>query len=315
MGKNNSRSAYRGRKGRRWIIYRAILLIFIVFLAFLSIYFINLNQKNIPARKDLLQLWASNQFEELYQISGEQLLQKPLDYFLLTIHGFSAYQLAIAQINNFSMLTYIDNCIWSLRKALLLKEGREDGRLFYVLGKAYYYKGTGYGDLAVKYLEKSGETGYWEKDIPEYLGMSYINIKDYSSSISAFAGALNNTAGSGSSPSDTLLLSIANSYIALDEDDAAYAYLARCLEVSKDSKIISAARLSLGDILFRRGDLDGAEEQCVRVINETGGSADAHYRLGEIYSRQGEPVRARAEWRRAVQIDPSHASARSRLNL
>jgi len=316
MAKDRSKSGYRVRQNRRRTVYRTILLIILVSLiSFLSIGLYNLRENEGPGRKEFLQLWASDAFDKIYQLSGEQLAQKPMDYFLLTIHGFSAYQLAIAQINNFNMLSYIDSCIWSLRKALLFKEGPSDGRLLYVLGKAYYYKGTGYGDLAIKYLEKAQEAGYNEKDIPEYLGMAFISVNDYRSSVAAFAQALNPPGGFNSEPSDTLLLSIANSYIALGEDDTALAYLMRCLEISRDSRMIFASRLALGDILFRKGDTAGAEEQYTRVIEESGGNAEAYYHLGEMFNSQGETVRARAEWRRAIQIDPAYMPARLRLNM
>ncbi|MCL2833007.1 MAG: hypothetical protein FWD78_07550 [Treponema sp.] len=310
MTKDQSKSTYKVNQRRGWIFLRIIFLfVLVILVSVLTITVINLRQKEGPDKKDLLQMWSAGSYEDIYKLSGEQLLRKPLDNFLLTIHGFAAYQIAIAQIDNFSMLSYIDNCIWSLRKALLSKDAKTDGSLFYVLGKAYYYKGAPYSDLAIKYLEKADETGYRENDIPEYLGLAYINIKDYRSSVAAFANALK------TSISDVLLLSIANSYIALGEDDAAYAYLTRCAEISKDSGMIFSARLSMGDIQLRRGDYNGAEEQFITVNNDSGGNADACYRLGELYNSRGETVRARAEWRRAVQIDPAYMPARARLNM
>jgi tetratricopeptide (TPR) repeat protein len=133
--------------------------------------------------------------------------------------------------------------------------------------------------------------------------------------VASFALALNPPGTANASTSDTLLLAIASSYIALGEDEAAQAYLVRCLDTSKDTNIIFTARLNLGEILFRRGDTAGAEAQYNRVIEESGGNAEAHYRLGEIYFSRGETVRSRAEWRRAIQIDPSHRLTRIRLNM
>jgi hypothetical protein len=51
-------------------------------------------------RRDLLQVWNGGNFEQAYEISRNALLENPLDYFMLTINGFSAYQLGISQINN-----------------------------------------------------------------------------------------------------------------------------------------------------------------------------------------------------------------------
>jgi tetratricopeptide (TPR) repeat protein len=263
-------------------------------------------------RKKLRSLWDSGAFEDVYTGSREQLEQKPLDYFLLTSRGFSAYQLALAQINNHDTQIYIDDCIWSLRKAMLFGEGRNNGQLFYVLGKAYYDKGQGYADLAVNYLEKARNAKYEADDIPQYLGLAYAAIRDYRSSVAAFTLTLGTP---DRTPSDTLLLSIARSYLALEEDESARAYLVRCVETSKDSRAIAAARLLLGGILVKGGDAAGAEAQYLKALEEGGENADAHFHLGELYDAGGDRVRARAEWRNAVRIDPAHGLARARLNI
>jgi tetratricopeptide (TPR) repeat protein len=315
MTKERSHASYKVRQYRKRTIPKiALIFLFVVLLSLIPLYIINFGGKNGPDQKDLLRLWDSKAFTEVYLLSAEQLAQKPLDFFLLTINGFSAYQLAIAQINNSSMLKYIDSSIWALRKAMLLNEGVNDGRIFYVLGKAYYYKGKGYEELAIKYLEKTRKSAFYAQDISEYLGLAYAGVRDYRNSIEAFTLALNPVGNGHSSPSDALLMSIADSYIALGEVETAQVYLELCLETSMDSNMISTARLSLAQILMGKADFLGAEGLYNRIIQE-GGNADAHYYLGELYNARGEVIRARAEWRRAIQIDPSHIQARSRLNL
>ena len=268
------------------------------------------NVSNRNERRQLRDFFESGAFENAYTLSSELLKEAPLDSFLLTIHGFSAYQLAIAQTNNFDALSYISDCIWSLRKAMLYRENLNDGRIFYVLGKAYYNKGNGYADLAVNYLEKARMALYRAADIPEYLGLAYAGIRDFRSSVEAFSLALTDVA----TPSDLLMLSIARSYFALEEFEPARAYLMQCLEITKDSKTTAAARLALGNTLVRTGDTAGAETEYLKAIQEDGENADAHYQLGELYALAGDTTRARAEWRRAVRIDPAHGPARSRLN-
>ncbi|MDR0312358.1 MAG: tetratricopeptide repeat protein [Treponema sp.] len=313
MTKERSHSGYKGRQYRKRSVPKiALIILFVILLSLIPVYIINFGVQSGPDQRDLLRLWDSMAFAEVYKLSAEQLVQKPLDFFLLTINGFSAYQLAIAQINNSSMLSYINSSIWSLRKAMLLSEGASDGRVFYVLGKAYYYKGKGYEELTIKYLEKAREAAFYARDIPEYLGLAYANVRDYRSSIAAFTLALNPSGADISS--DALLLSIASSYIALGEVETASSYLKLCLETSKDSLMITAARLNLAQILIGKSDFAGAEELYNKIIEE-GGNADAHYYLGELYNARGEVIRARAEWRRAIQIDPSHIQARTRLNL
>jgi tetratricopeptide (TPR) repeat protein len=116
-------------------------------------------------------------------------------------------------------------------------------------------------------------------------------------------------------PPGLLLLSIARSYFALDEFDAARAYLVRCIEVSPDSNNITAARLLLGEIMRKTDDNSGAEAQYRTIIGESGDNAEAHYQLGELYAAQGDTAKARAEWRDALKADSAHTKARTRLSM
>jgi tetratricopeptide (TPR) repeat protein len=270
-------------------------------------------------RKELLRSWESGTYDEVFIRSADGLVSRPMDYFLLTLHGFSAYQLGISQINSLNAARYFDGCIRSLRKAMLLKNAVNDGRLYYVLGKAYSYKGESFADLTVKYLEKAKELSYNAADIPEYLGVAYASIGNYRSSVAAFAEALD----PGLDPEKLtnqrtegpLLLSIAQSYMALSEFDQAHAYLQRCIDISPDSRAILSARLLLSEVLRRAGDNDGAKKQLMDILEEADESAEAHYQLGELYALQGENVRARAEWRLALRADPAHLKARTRLSM
>jgi tetratricopeptide (TPR) repeat protein len=264
-------------------------------------------------RNELLRFWEEGAFDQAFTASQAALARRPLDYFLLTIHGFAAYQMGISQINQFDTVAFIDECIRSLRKALLLKNAAGDGRVYYVLGKAYTYKGDEYADLAVQYLEQARSLSYNAEDIPEYLGLAYAAVGDFRSSVEAFSEALAGAAGDR--PSDILLLSIARSYFALEEPETARAYLVRCLELSRDSKTAIMARLLLAEVLLRLDDSGGAEHQYTAILHEAGENAEAHYQLGELYAGRGDATRARSEWRLAYKADPSHARARARLNM
>jgi tetratricopeptide (TPR) repeat protein len=261
-------------------------------------------------KNELLHVWNEGNYEKAYELSKNALFQNPVDYYLLTIHGFSAYQLGISQINSQNTLLYIDESIFSLRKAMLHKEASGDGRIFYVLGKAYGYKGPEYSDLAIKYLEIAGSI-YDAKDIPEYLGLAYAACGDYRNSVASFSQAFN----SDKPPSDNLLLSIARSYIAMEEYATASGYLIRCIEISPDSKSVVIARFLLAEILRLTGDYDGAERHYLSILNDSGENAEVHYQLGELYNLRGETTRARAEWRLAYKQDPAHAKTRARLNI
>jgi tetratricopeptide (TPR) repeat protein len=315
MRKDSSRTAY-GTRFRRLTVIRASAAVFLVLvLAAVSVpLLMKMKGKAGGERKELLRLWEAGSFDRVFTLSKTVLASKPLDYFSLTIHGFSAYQMGISQINSLETQYYIDECIHSLRKAMLLKNAAEDGRVYYVLGKAYTYKGDSYAALAVAYLEQARELSYGEDDIPEYLGMARAAGGDYRGSVAAFSEALSPAGVDVENPSGLLLLSIARSYAALGEWDMARAYLVRCIDVSPDSRITVSARLLLADILRGMGDLGSAETQCAAVLSEAGENADAHYQLGEIYTLRGDATRARAKWRDALKVDPTHTKARIRLN-
>jgi len=262
-------------------------------------------------KKEILRVWDAGDFDHAFEISKNALSSRPMDYFLLTINGFSAYQLGISQINAHNTLLYMDECIRSLRKALLLRESSFDGRVYYVLGKAYCYKGDEYADLAIKYLENAVSLSYNASDISEYLGLAYAAVGDYRGSVEAFSYALGSTAKT----TDALLLSIARSYMALEEFDTAKAYLLRCAETSQDSKSILTARFLLAEVYRKTGDNDGAENEYNIILKETGENAEAHYQLGELYNLKGDTTKARSEWRLAYRTDPAHAKARARLDI
>ncbi|MDR1143806.1 MAG: tetratricopeptide repeat protein [Spirochaetaceae bacterium] len=264
------------------------------------------------AKKNLLEFWTAGSYGEAYEKSREGLAKNPLDPFFLTMNGFSSYQLALTQISGAGSLVYVDECIWSLRKVLLEKNADKDGRIRYVLGKAYYLKGPEYADLAVRYLEEAKAARYDAGDLGEYLGLAYSALKDYRKSIEALTGSLNPR--DEGADSDLLLLYIAQSYMGLEDWDAARAYLKRCAEQSRDTDIVVKSTILLGKVLFNSGDSDGALAALESVLETGGENAEASFEIGEIYASRGDTIRARAAWRRAYRADPNYAPVLSRLN-
>jgi tetratricopeptide (TPR) repeat protein len=314
MAKEYSRSSYGFQVRRKQLVKTSLVVLTLVLCVSLAVVVSGWRDRLGNEKRELLRLWDEGLYDGAFELSRAELENNPTDYFLLTIHGFSAYQLAIAQINSFDTLTYVDQCIWSLRKALQIKSGVNDGRLQYVLGKAYYRKGSGYEDLAIQCLEEARALSYAAVDIPEHLGLLYAATRDYRASVEAFSLALvpGEEGGGGEIPPEHLLLAMARSYLALEEPENATAYLVRCMEISRDSNTIITVRLLLGDIFAKAGNLNDAEAQYQAILDEDGENADAHYQLGELYYARGNTTRTRAELRNALKIDPAHELARAR---
>jgi tetratricopeptide (TPR) repeat protein len=275
------------------------------------IFIIRWKNKEAGEKRELLTYWEGSSYSEAYDKSREILGNRPLDPFVLTIHGFVSYQLAQAQINNADALVNIDVCIWTLRKALL-KNPDKDGRIRYVLGKAYYLKGPDYADLSIRYLGEAKGVSYSASDLNEYLGLAYAAIHDYRKSVEELTLGLDPAGVDGS---DRLLMAIAGSYEGLEDWESSRAYLMRCIAQTKDTDIVLEAQLKLGRVLYNMGDVPGAVSTYTLILDSGIENAEASYELGEIYASQGETIRARAAYRRAYRADPNYGPALIRLNM
>ena len=160
-------------------------------------------------------------------------------------------------------------------------------------------------------MEMANNVSYGASDIPEYLGLAYAAYGDYRNSVEAFSRAFI----PGELPTDNLLLSIARSYMAMEEYNMAISYLQRCVLISPDSNSVVISRLMLAEIYRALKDFENAEKQYISILNDTGETAEVHFQLGELYNLQGDTTRARSEWRIAYRQDPLHARARARLNI
>jgi tetratricopeptide (TPR) repeat protein len=306
-----TRSGYTAKSKRKKLL-KFVVAVLVAAASVYAVFFIrNFQTRANRERSESVNYWKEGNYAESFRLSGIQLQKAPMDYFLLTVYGYSAHQLALSQINASETMRYIDQSIFSLRKAIQTPEGVKDGRVYYVLGKAYYFKGTEYADRCVEYLEKAKALSWEANDMAEYLGLSYARLGDYRASVAAFAEALNTA---GNNPPGTLLLAIARSYRELQEDAIAEGYLVRCLETSKDINSIVEARFLLGGIMREREEYEAAEKQFLAILGEVGENAAAHHELGELYLVNGDVARARSEWRKANRIDPAFAPSIERIN-
>jgi tetratricopeptide (TPR) repeat protein len=285
----------------------------------------NIIRSGTVDQKAIAALWNGGNYEEVYRITGELETKRPGDYFVLCMRGFSAFQLSLVQTSNKDMLAYIDECIWTLRKTLILKDtgtGIDPSLAKYILGKAYYYKGAEWADMAVVYLEGANAAGYSAPDIPEYLGLSYAAIHEYEKSIQSYSAVLDSAfynASVGESADDRIrdlvLLNIAKSYIELDEDAAAKAYLTQCLEISPDEEVRVEAQLLLAGVYSHEGNYAVSEAAYLQVLEWVGENAKTRFLLGELYEKTGDLTKARAEWRKSIRADPTFEAARAKLGL
>ncbi len=309
-----NRSSYLKKKKlnlKRNTIILIILLILIVlatiFLFTKHTFFYSNENTVVMEEKSLEELWIDSNYRELVERCNTILASEPLNAEGLVYNGFAYFHLGVTQFTLEEQLPLLDYAIVNLRKALLLKSHPLTGKVNYILGKAYYHKGRFYMDQAIYHLEKSIKLNFINSDSYKYLGLSYSELGFYEKGIQYFLIAINNE------NDDMLLLVLGQTYHKLGDNINAEIYLKRAIELNSDFRVEIKSRFLLGKIYSENNDFEKAEEQYNLILSKDSKSSDAYYYLGEIYSKKGNTIKARAEWRKALELDPSHYGALLRL--
>jgi tetratricopeptide (TPR) repeat protein len=256
--------------------------------------------------QSLGELWQNRLYDEVISRCELQLESDPLNPQLLAYRGFAFFYKGVSEVTLEERIPYLDEAIVSLRRAKLRPTGSWGSEVDYILGKAYYHKGKYYYDLTLDYLQAALAAGYRPEDIYDYLGLAATQMDQLEEGLDYFQQALE------INPTDLLLLTIGQTYFQAERNQEAEEYLLRAINKTEDAAVEIRARFLLGQMYFDREDYFKAENQYSEILKADSNSADAYYYLGEIYSNMNDPVKARANWRKALVIDPSHYGARLR---
>lgn len=267
-------------------------------------------QDRVTNRK-IVDAWNQYDYQKVNELTAVLLEENPFNNFALVYHGFSSFYVALSQLDTLSTQNYLDDAINSLRIALYSSKSKLRGQIAYVLGKAYFYKNTitsyYYSDLAIKYLEEAKNSGYKPDDLYEYLGLSYAALDMTMESIAAFTEALIVR------ESYSLLLSIGEQYYKAGQENVAKQYLYRIVNDCKDDNLVNKSLNLLGLIYIDEKDYGKARESFDNILKKNQNSADAFYGIGVIYEKQGDLVKARSEWRKALKIHVNHPGALAKM--
>ncbi len=278
-------------------------------LAIAAFFYVRRSSETLPSNASLYKAWENRDYPTVYESTSAILGKRPLDGAVLAMNGFSAYYLQLAQTDPSSATALLDAAIVSMRNAWYRVSESERPQIAYILGKAYYQRGYYYADLAQKYLEYAWNAGVRYPDLEEYRGLAASVLGDYSKAIVAFTDALANN------PSDLLLFTIAATYRKTGDIPKAKQYYSETIRSTKDESLELRSRNELAMILVEEGDTAGATAEFTAILEKDANFADAHYGLGVIYETQGDLVRARAEWRKTIRLNPVHPGAREKLKL
>jgi len=309
----SSRGSYaEKRKRARRLAFLSTLAVFLVISLIgwrltKSGFFSRLSEGQKTPKSSILTFWENRDWDLVFSASDDSLAIAPLDSFYLGFKGLAAFYKGIELPEGSDRDILINAAIVALRKALAVGGTIPKAQFEYVLGKAYYYKGQSYWDASIRYLEAASIDGYEGADSQEYLAVAFAGLGENERSATAFESALQKSRAEG------LLIAAAKAYTDLGKLDRAEAFLDEALSTGADSLLRTKARFLLADLCARKGDTNKAEELILAILQDDADSPEAHFRLGLLYQERGDPVRARAEWRKAVSIDPMHAASRQKL--
>ena len=268
-------------------------------------------KKSVPvaSQEAIVALWAEQDYQSVSAACDASLEIKPLDPFYLSFKGFSAFYLGLSESDGEKRAARMDEAIFAIRKALIDEKAPLRAEASYVLGKAYFHKGMDYYNEAVDYIEESVSLGYSRADTWEYLALATQGIGMVEKSISYFEKAL---AGKPGSPE--LMLAAASATATAGNSTRAEALAREALSTTNDDYLAERCSFLLGDIYRKTGRLEEAlaRYEAIKTINPQ--SADAWYYEGLVLQESGDPIKARASWRKAISIDPMHAGARLKLS-
>lgn len=260
-------------------------------------------------QQEILNFWISSDYQAVSRACDASLEVSPLDPFYLIFKGFSAFYLGLSESDGEKRMTRMDEAIFSIRKALIDENAPLRAEATYVLGKAYYYKGQDYYNEVIEYLEKSLTLGYSRTDTWEYLALAAHGTGLLDQSIVYFDKAIFNKPGS-----PELILAAATANATAGNNIRAEALALEALSSTTDEYLAERCSFLLGDLYRATGRNEEALERYEAIKNKNPQSADAWYYEGLIFSKTGDHIRARAAWRKAISIDPMHASARLKLS-
>jgi tetratricopeptide (TPR) repeat protein len=313
MKKNAAAALFGQRKIR---ISAVIVIIFILISLSIAAFFLYRFFADIFSEKrsvgDLYLLWSNGDYQRVHDISSQILDKSPFNNAARTMHGYASFYLAASETDPQQAQQCIDAAINSMRIALGGARKQVAPQLKYMLGKAYYFKNsfsayTYYADLTVKYLLEAREQGYQADDIPEYLALSYVALGMSEESIAAFIAALQKR------DSDVLNLALAEQYFRSGRLALAKNYLYRLNTESKNDMLLFKSHLLLGQIYLHEKDYEEALREYEIILEKDLNNADAYYGIGVIYEEQGDFIRARAEWRKALRVQVNHQGALQKL--
>ncbi|HOJ51799.1 MAG TPA: tetratricopeptide repeat protein [Syntrophales bacterium] len=181
----------------------------------------------------------------------------------------------------------------------------DDPRVSYYLALAY--QGKGYPEKAIEECKGAIEKKPDYSEAYNLLGTLYLNVGDFQRAISAFRKALDNV--TYETPA-VALYNLGQAYHRLKEYDQALTYLQEAAAKDFRGEMLPVIEYAMGEVNYERGDLKRAAQHFHQAVELAPLFADAYYRLGEAYLKQGDKARALEVWKKLLTLLPDSSAAK-----
>ncbi len=240
-------------------------------------------------------LWENNDYESLSNSAERALIEDPNNYEYQIIYGYSLYRL---MMDGAPREIYLPKAIATLQEAANSPESRGDKELYGLLGKLYYMTGNSY-EAAILWLDKALEI----KREAETLLLSGLanyaigNLPDAMEDIDQFRALTGNPMGA-----------LLKGKLALDQRDFSEAERSFLLvsNTATQPEIEYLSMLLLAENQVEQGRFGEAQRLLDTELVGDGELAHEYYLRGVILEAQGRNLEARAMWRKALSMDPTH---------
>jgi tetratricopeptide (TPR) repeat protein len=269
----------------------------------------NDKQKKIAVKESYSVLYSNKNYIELIEKMDGELRDNPLQPEFLVYRGFSYYLLGEAEHDKNKQSVYFSLALADLRKVPIVYSGADLlGNVYFCIGKIYYHYGKGYYNQSIEYLNRAIKCGNERIDLLYVLSLVYSYIGEYEKANQILLRSQD------LEKNDLALLSIGINCYRMGKMDEAIKYLQETADVSAQIKNKEKAMFTLGMICFEQGKYEKALHYYDKTIELNENNAEAYFQRGEIYYLYyHDNIKARAQWRKTIEIDPGHLRAGKRL--
>lgn len=288
-----------------------IVSISIAILSFSVIFIKRLNNETThknELKSSYKKLFVQKNYLELIEKMDKELINTPFTAEFLIYRGYSYFFLGEDEKNLEKRNKYFTLALIDLRKSVAIGVNNDNiANLYFCIGKIYYYFGEAYYKFSIEYLKKSLSFGNNRKDLFYILGLNYSYLGNYDDAINVFLESLK------IEENDLVLLAVAISYYKKSDLENAKIWFLKVIKNTKEPKIKERSFELLGEILFEQKKYDESQKYFDEVINLNENNSNAYFYKGEMYFIENNQVKARAFWRKTLEIDPSHIRALKRI--